>query len=455
VSDAVTTASWPRSSTASAWSAVGSAALAALAAASTGAAVVGAPKLGVLAVCALLLVAVISRAPALVFGASLLALVYTPEDLGASFGVLERPELQKGIVYAALLAMAVIRGVDARLVLPVLAYLVLGALSYLHGDLAPGLTVSQMASTFVTLTIGWAAVAVKWDWRRDARYLKVLAWLAPTCVALGVVLQAAGLHSLWKEPTGFDSSWRLRGASIAAQLALMAFGSASAAYVCHRLTGWRPGLYLAAANAVILALTLSRGTAIALGVAAVVPMLRFVLQPLPTRRGLALARLGLTVALVGMVTATLVPRLEERNAGGRYYAGQGTFHDPTSGRTDAWKQFYAIAQQSPLFGHGLGAGPITKIQEQGFLAQHNEYLRMFLEGGYVGGGLLLLAMVLAIGTCIARAPPFIRLDLAGIAVAWAGLSFFDNTLTSINLTIPLCLTFALAASWRRAGVGGG
>jgi hypothetical protein len=78
---------------------------------------------------------------------------------------------------------------------------------------------------------------------------------------------------------------------------------------------------------------------------------------------------------------------------------------------------------------------------------------MFLEGGYVGGGLLLLAMLLAVGTCIARAPPFIRVDLAGIAIAWAGLSFFDNTLTSINLTVPLCLTFALAASRRRAGVG--
>jgi hypothetical protein len=63
-------------------------------------------------------------------------------------------------------------------------------------------------------------------------------------------------------------------------------------------------------------------------------------------------------------------------------------------------------------------------------------------------------MVLAIGTCIARAPPFLRLDLAGIAIAWAGLSFFDNTLTTINLTVPLGLTFALAAARGRAGPRG-
>ena len=71
---------------------------------------------------------------------------------------------------------------------------------------------------------------------------------------------------------------------------------------------------------------------------------------------------------------------------------------------------------------------------------------MFLEGGYIGGGLLLLTMIVAIGTCIARAPPFIRAELTGIAVAWAGLSYFDNTLTSNPLTVPLCLMFALAAA---------
>jgi teichuronic acid biosynthesis protein TuaE len=403
----------------------------------------------------LLLAGMISRAPALVFGAALVALAVTPEHLDASLAPLNHPELQKGLVYAALLAMALIRGVDARLLLPVVAYVGLAALSYLHGDLAPGLDGQQMASTFVTLTLAWTALAVRWDWARDARYLKVLACLAPICVALGVILQLAGLHSLWNEPTSFDVSWRLRGASIAAQLAMIAFASCVAAYVCHRLTGWRPARYLVALDALILALTLSRGTAVALAVAAIIPVLRFSLAPLPVRPRVAVARLGLVLAFGGLVAATLVPALENRNAGGRYYAGVGTFEDPTSGRSDAWKELYAIARQSPLFGHGLGAGPVTRIQEGGFLAQHNEYLRLFLEGGYVGGGLVLLAMVLVVGICIARAPPPIRADLAGVAIAWAGLSYYDNTLTSINLTVPLCLTLGIVASWRRAIRGWG
>ncbi len=126
--------------------------------------------------------------------------------------------------------------------------------------------------------------------------------------------------------------------------------------------------------------------------------------------------------------------------------GTGTIDDPTSGRSSASSEFYAIAKESPLFGHGLGSGPITRIHQQGFLAQHNEYLRFFLEGGYIGGGVVVLAIVLAIGTCVALAPRSIRFELAGVGVALASLSFIDNTLTSINLIVPLGMMFGLAAA---------
>jgi teichuronic acid biosynthesis protein TuaE len=444
--DAVTAASWPGPSAPLQWRTV---ALALACAAAVGAGAAWAPVGAALAVGVLLLVALISRAPALVFGVALLALAYSPESLESSFGVLNRPELQKGLLYFALVPLALSRGIDSRLLLPVTAYLVLALLSVLHGDLAPGLTEQQMVSTFVTLTIGWTVLAVRWDWERDARYLKVLAFVAPACVGLGVLLHLAGLHQLWAEPTAFDASRRLRGASIAAELAFTAFIGCAISYICHREMAWRAAPYLVAANALILALTLSRGAAIALCIAAAWPALRFGLQPFQSSPKTAVARLTALVALAGVLLVTLVPALEKRNTGGRYYPGLGTFADPTSGRTGAWKEFYAIAQESPLFGHGLGAGPITRIQQQGFLAQHNEYLRIFLEGGYVGGGLVLIAIVLAIGTCIARAPRSIRLDLVGIAVAVAVLSFFDNTLTSVNLTIPLCLMLGLVAAPRR------
>jgi O-antigen ligase len=207
---------------------------------------------------------------------------------------------------------------------------------------------------------------------------------------------------------------------------------------------------LTVANAAILALTISRGAAIALGIAMLYPILRLVFSRDSSIRAPQWLRIGAVGVGVVVVLAVAVPALRSRASAGYYVPGQGTQHDPTSGRAKAWSEFYAIAQQSPLFGHGLGSGPITKIQEKGFLAQHNEYLRLFLEGGYIGGGLVLLAIVIVIVSCITRAPPAVRPDLVGMIAGWAFLSYTDNTLTSVNLTVPIFLLLGICASWSAA-----
>ena len=156
-------------------------------------------------------------------------------------------------------------------------------------------------------------------------------------------------------------------------------------------------------------------------------------------------RATIVFGALGIVAIALVPALRSRQSAGTYIQGQGVVYDKTSGRSAAWHEFYSIAKRSPLFGHGLGSGPITKITEQGFLAQHNEYLRLFLEGGYIGGGIVLAAIIVVIGTCIRRAPSWIRLDLLGLAIGFAVLSYTDNTLTSCNLQVPFCLVFGILA----------
>jgi teichuronic acid biosynthesis protein TuaE len=405
-------------------------------------------KVGAGAVCALLLGALLARQPAVTFALCLLALSYSPEYLGPAAGVFGQPQLQKGLVYLGALGIALVRGVRPRFLIVPAAYLAMAVLSELHGHLAPGLTLTQMLSSFVTLTVGWTALAIKWDFRQDVHYLKVLACLPVICLALGLVLQTAGLHPFLDHGSGFDSTTRLQGASGPAQLALTSFIACVTASVCYRLTRWSLAPVLVVANAAILALTVSRGAAIALGIAMLWPAIRFAFggdkdQLRPRPRWLRVTIVGIAVAAVFGLVA---PQLLHRQSNGDYIAGQGVIYDPTSGRSQAWQEFYVIAKQSPLFGHGLGAGPITKVQEKGFLAQHNEYLRLFLEGGYVGGGLVLLAIVIVIGTCIRLAPRQIRLDLLGLAIGFAILSYTDNTLTSVNLQVPFCMVFGIAAS---------
>lgn len=405
-------------------------------------------------VMAVLVGALIARVPTVIFSVCLLALCYAPEYLGSSAGVFAHPQLPKGLIYFAVLGMALRRGIRPRYLIVTGAYLVLALLSWLWGHLNPALTLSQVLSSFVTLTVGWTALAVAWDYDSDVKFLRVLAALPVACVLLGFLLQAAGLHSLFRAGTGFDLTTRLQGASIPDQLALSAFVGAVTGSICYRLTRWRWAPILVVADAVILALTVSRGASIALGLAMLWPMLRFAFGSREEHRIVTARwmRIGAILVVVGAVLAYVVPSLLARNSSGTYIQSQGIVYDKTSGRSQAWSEFYAIAKKSSLFGHGLGSGPITTIQEKGFLAQHNEFLRLFLEGGYIAGGLVLLAIVGLISICILRSPPRVRIDLLGLAVGFAVLSYTDNTLTSVNLQVPFCLVFGILSTWRPPGL---
>jgi teichuronic acid biosynthesis protein TuaE len=401
------------------------------------------------AVCALLLGALLARVPAVMFGICLLALSYSPEYLSAGAGVFAQPQLQKGLVYFAVLGMALHRGVRPRLLLVPAAYVAMAILSVINGHLMAGLTLTQMLSSFVTLTVGWTALGVAWDMRADTRYLKILSCLPVACVLLGWILQVAGLHTLFQEGAGYATK-RLQGASGPAQLALTCFIGCVTASICYRVTRWRFAPALVVANVAILGLTVSRGAAIALGLALTWPALRFVFSGREGKRWVPQRWVRATIVFgaLAIIAAALVPALLARDSTGTYVQGQGVVYDSTSGRAAAWHEFYAISKQSPLFGHGLGSGPITKIPEKGFLAQHNEYLRLFLEGGYIGGGLVLVAIIFVIGACIRRAPPWIRLDLLALAIGFGVLSYTDNTLTSCNLQVPFCLVFGILAGAR-------
>lgn len=411
------------------------------------------PGASVVVALLVLLVGLASRATVTMFAASLLLLAYAPEALVSLAGFAGRPEVQKGAIYGALLPVMLARGVSYRLILPLGGYVVLAALAMFHNDLAPGLSASQMISSYTTLTVGWAAMAVNWRGARDLRLLMVVAVLPLVSVILGVALQLGGYHAIFA--SGIDGVSRLRGASIAPQLALTAFISSMVAFILWRVSGWRLAPLVFLLDAGVLGLTVSRGAALALGIALAWPVARFCVGSLRTHPRRSVLRIGAILVVAATAVTLVLPKYQGRSHTRVQYYAVGTVRtDATSGRSTAWKEFYAIAERSPLYGHGLGSGPITKIEERGFLAQHNEFLRFFLEGGYVGGGLTLLTIVLAMSLAIARAPRFIRLDLIGIVAGFAALSWTDNTLTSINLTLPLGLLLGVCASLGRGPVTG-
>jgi O-antigen ligase len=258
------------------------------------------------------------------------------------------------------------------------------------------------------------------------------------------LLQGAGQHELVvSNPTP-----RLYGAMIAPYLGGAALGGCAAALLLARTHAGRALPCLAAANALILCATVSRGSLIALVIAASPLAVRF----LATSVGPRLQPLRVLVAGIALVAVVLAasPLFGARNAEVGWVNGVGEVSDPTSGRSAAWAQFYAAAEENLAFGRGLGAGPVIRVEQQGFLAQHNEYLRLLVEGGFVGGGLVLAAIIATLALCIRRAPRTVRPDLVALALAFAFLSFVDNSLSVTQMAVPTLLVLSLAGAGRAA-----
>jgi O-antigen ligase len=201
--------------------------------------------------------------------------------------------------------------------------------------------------------------------------------------------------------------------------------------------------------------SLGRGAIIALLMAGTPQAWRFLRGLLRQNGGAAYLKLmfGGLVLLVA-VFALALPGLQQRaETGVSYNAETRTLEKSAgSGRTDAWHSFYKLAEENLAFGRGMGAGPIAKIPQQGFTAQHNEYLRLLLELGYVGGLLVLFSMIIVLWRLVRSAPAVVRPDAIALVLAFAVYSATDNTVTARHLAVALLGTLAIgvAPSWGRS-----
>ena len=89
----------------------------------------------------------------------------------------------------------------------------------------------------------------------------------------------------------------------------------------------------------------------------------------------------------------------------------------------------------------------------GTIAAHNEYLRMGVDGGYVGLGLLIVLMALWAITWTRHAPRTDRFIMRAVFIAFAAHSATDNTLIAATASVMFAwvsAVFARAALEREA-----
>jgi O-antigen ligase len=131
-----------------------------------------------------------------------------------------------------------------------------------------------------------------------------------------------------------------------------------------------------------------------------------------------------------------------------------------SGRNLLWPSFEAAADQSYWLGWGLGAGnfiisPDSQVaQLLQTWAAHNEYLRIAVEGGQIGRGLLVAAFTLWAIFHTRRLPRAERQIMRLVFIAFAAHAVTDNVLISTPASVLFSFIAAVFASKSAAAAVG-
>ena len=237
---------------------------------------------------------------------------------------------------------------------------------------------------------------------------------------------------------------RLAGLGHPAFLAGVCLAAIYACLIRLYREGARGDLLLLAVNFVILVLTGARAP-LAYGVMVTALSFACVSAPcMPARRRWLL--------LLG--AATLLPLLalmDHALADIRLFNLLATDSTDLSGRDLLWPPFEQAAGQSYWLGWGLGAGnfiipPDSQVaQLLQTWAAHNEYLRIEVEGGQIGRGLLIAAFVVWVARHTRGLPRAERQIMRLVFIAFAAHAATDNVLISTPASVLFSFVAAVFA----------
>lgn len=272
---------------------------------------------------------------------------------------------------------------------------------------------------------------------RAAILLAAVRWCPVVAVSAGAVLALSGLRPLFVDTGGL----RLAGVGHPAFLAGVTLVGVYACLI-EMFRRDRPvDRWLMMINLVILVLTGARAP---LAYAAAVILLSLTFLRTPAFPAVRRAFLILAAVSVVPILVALAGDLSDV----RVFHLLATDATHLSGRERLWPLFEAATEGAPWFGWGVGAGNIVIPPGSAVArllrtwAAHNEYLRIRVEGGWIG---LALLMVLFTAWVSVRTAPLASSDrwiIRFVFLALAGHAVTDNVLIST----PACVLFTFAAA---------
>ncbi len=353
------------------------------------------------------------------------------------------------VIGLALLAVCILRyGARFDAFNPAFAFMAMFVVGLAHG-LWPTLTAMDSLRSLIGSAAPFAFSFSRLSRRWCNAIITATIWVSPVIVGFGVVLAAAHLRPLF---TGLGGAWRLEGSTHPAFLGGFAAAGVYAALLELYRDGRSRHLWGIVVNYLILLLSGARAP---LATALLVTAAAFFFlrsESFPARRRLPLI-------LVGMLVLPVLVGLASGSSHIRLLNILSSDARDLSGRDLIWPLFRQAWNASPWFGWGIGAGKVVVDPDSllakllGTTAAHNEYLRMGVDGGYFGLGLLILMMALWAWRWTRNAPRTDRFIMRAVFLAFAVHSFTDNTLIAATASVMFAwvsAVFARAALEREA-----
>ncbi|MGI6227388.1 MAG: O-antigen ligase family protein, partial [Peptococcales bacterium] len=344
------------------------------------------------------------------------------------------------LILFALIPYVFIYGLRKRNNIIIIAYLIIFCFTFTFSTRHPNLNLLQIIKTFLGITLSWTLLNLHWDKKLISKSLLSIIWLPSISIGVGIILHLLEIRSAFDiEYTG---ALRLQGANIAPHLAMLAFIGFAVAICEYLRTKNRFSFAMGIINFVIIIFTGTRGAMLA----TIFLIMTFFYSQV--RKVLTFNKSGLfSMVLFMVITIGIVviyfPHIEKRMAGTVF---ESNFN--TSGRIEAWRYFIGEGSENILFGRGLGAGTVANQGEVrgGFRVPHNEYIRMYVEGGVIGTLLLLSGFFSVFKEIFRTIVPEERLCFLALILGFALYSFTDNTLSTTQFSIPFAWYLAVLSS---------
>lgn len=352
---------------------------------------------------------------------------------GSMFGM-EILSLYKMIIVLLLVPCILIYGLRFRLSHPIWAMVALLIITFGSSIWLPEMNSSIAVKAFIGLSIPFVFLLINWKKNVAEQQIKIICMLPLVSVVAGLLLQLTHVHNFLDiEYTG---AVRIQGANIPSHLAMLAFIGIAIPFIEVKRNPQHARFFytMLVLNFFILIGTGTRGPVLALGLTVLYYFFDILRQYLKGRTYLLIPLLGaFFIMIVGVIW-------QYDNFQTRSFERKTETAVDLSGRSGAWEYFLNKAEDSPWSGRGLGAATVANDGSlyKGFVVPHNEYIRFYYDGGYIGAILLMLSL-LAVFFLVYRAlaPPVKPFYLLFIA-AFLIYSFSDNTLSTVQFIIPFC-----------------